>query len=149
MLNSSCPCIHVKIFSVHVLQMILLPFVLEKSWGFCRFSNLQSFSFMFLYRGVADKWKCKVDIQWTFFIGIDSYTVPLFSCPCTAACIVSAIRSVQIHNEFNLKMKSSSVITAHSITGQRWLHKSSVHLVNVWERKGKEDKCLVLTVLLA
>lgn len=148
MFNSSCPCIHAKIFSVHVLQVIRLPFVLEKPWGFCRLPNLQSFSFMFLYRGVADKWKYKAHIQWAFFIGMASCTVPLYSSPCTVACIVSAIRSGQIHNELSLKMKSDSVITVYSFAGQWWLDKSSVCLVNVWERKGKEDKCLVLTVLL-
>lgn len=133
-----------------VFRRILLPSVLEKSFNFCNLPSLQDFRFTFLSLGGAYKWDYWTSIPWTFFSGVSSHTVSLFSCPCIIWCIVPLQIFVWMHNALNLKLKNTWFATMYASPGQWWHNNGYVQLVHVWEREWKEGRHPrhLLTVLL-
>lgn len=121
------------------------PLLLRSLWVFVdfpvsRISGLLSYAQMVLTNGNTG-----TSIPWTFFSGVSSHTVPLFSCPCIMWCIVPLQVFVQVYSALNLKLKNTWLVTAYASAGQ-WRHiKGNVRLVNVWEREGKRGRYLPLS----
>lgn len=148
MFNSSCPLNYAGIFSVHMLRRILLPSGLEKSSGFSQFIGFQIYFPML--RWCLQMGEYRTSIPWTLYSGINSHTVPLFSCPCVIWCAVPSQVFVQMQSALYLKLKNPWLAIACAAQGSGGTTKAACGWLMYGKGRGRKgDTCCLPTVLLA